>query len=46
MPCGRHGELGTSAADLGLRLQRAGFGHLLRPEILSACRNSRTAGDG
>ncbi len=30
--------LGTDRQDLVLRLDRAGFGHLLRPDILDACR--------
>ncbi|AVT37943.1 hypothetical protein [Plantactinospora sp. BB1] len=30
--------LGTDRAGLTLRLDRAGFGHLLRPEILDTCR--------
>ncbi len=33
--------LGASVDDLALRLNRAGFGHLLRPEILSAYREAR-----
>jgi hypothetical protein len=30
--------LGTDRPGLVLRLDRAGFGHLLRPDILDACR--------
>jgi hypothetical protein len=32
--------LGTDRQGLALRLDRAGFGHLLRPDIIDACRNS------
>ncbi|GAA1023687.1 hypothetical protein Aple_090330 [Acrocarpospora pleiomorpha] len=32
--------LGTDVADLGLRLERAGFGHLLRKDILDAYRKA------
>ena len=31
--------LGTDRHGLTLRLDRAGFGHLLRPDIIDACRN-------
>lgn len=31
--------LGTDRQGLTLRLDRAGFGHLLRPDIIDACRN-------
>lgn len=31
--------LGTDRQGLSLRLDRAGFGHLLRPDIIDACRN-------
>lgn len=37
--------LGTSVEDLGLRLKRAGFGHLLRPEMLAAYRESSSRSD-
>ncbi|GIG91491.1 ARPP-2 domain-containing protein [Plantactinospora endophytica] len=38
--------LGTDRAGLTLRLDRAGFGHLLRPDILDACRaQARTSGN-
>jgi hypothetical protein len=30
--------LGTERDDLALRLDRAGFGHLLRPDIIDAAR--------
>lgn len=39
--------LATERQDLVLRLNRAGFGHLLRPDILDAARNkARRAGSG
>jgi hypothetical protein len=31
--------LGTDREGLALRLDHAGFGHLLRPDIIDACRN-------
>lgn len=31
--------LGTDRSGLAVRLDRSGFGHLLRPEIIDACRN-------
>ncbi|GIH28325.1 hypothetical protein Aph01nite_66350 [Acrocarpospora phusangensis] len=36
--------LGTDEADLGLRLARAGFGHLLRQDVLDAYRKSARRG--
>ena len=38
--------LGTDRSGLTMRLDRAGFGHLLRPDIIDACRaNTRRAGN-
>jgi hypothetical protein len=39
-------ELGTDRDGLVLRLDRAGFGHLLRPDVLDACRATARRGVG
>jgi hypothetical protein len=37
---GTAAALHTDVAALGLRLERAGFGHLLRQDVMDACRKA------